>query len=306
MKKGVDYIGVGVGAAIFDENGRLFITQRGKAARNERGQWEIPGGGVELGETFEQSIVREMKEEHGIEIEVLELLGVCDHIIPDEGQHWVSPTYICRIVRGEPRLVEPEKCEQFGWFTIEEAEKLPLSIVTKYDISLLKKKYLKGVRVKSFKKSSKSKALKNKKVITICSSASFYKDVLVIEKELKKMGYRVKIPSVANKMKKSGNYDVSFYKTWFKNPNDYKNKTKLMNDHFKKILEADAILIVNGEKNGVPGYIGGNGLMEMGLAYHYKKPVFVFNKVSDKSNFVEEVFGMGAVIIDGDLSKIRI
>ena len=145
MKKGVDYIGVGVGAAIFNNEGKLFVTKRGEKAKNERGKWEIPGGGVEFGETFEQAIKREIKEEVGVEIEVLKLLGICNHIIREEKQHWVSPTYICRIVKGEPKILEPEKCTEIGWFTIEEAEKLDLSIVTKYDISLLKKNYPNGV-----------------------------------------------------------------------------------------------------------------------------------------------------------------
>lgn len=140
MKRGIDYIGVGVGAAIFNDEGRLFITKRGKKAKNESGTWEIPGGSVEFGETFEEAIKREIKEELGIEIEILELLGICDHIIPQEKQHWVSPTYICRITKGKPKILEPEKCEEIGWFTLSEAEKLPLSIVTKYDVGLLKKK----------------------------------------------------------------------------------------------------------------------------------------------------------------------
>ena len=147
MKPGIDYIGVGVGAAIFNSQGKLFITLRGKKAKNERGKWEIPGGSVEFGETFEQAIKREIKEEHAIEIEIIELLGICDHIIPDEKQHWVSPTYICKISKGTPRIVEPLKCAEIGWFTLEEAEKLPLSIITKYDVSLLKKKYPRGISV---------------------------------------------------------------------------------------------------------------------------------------------------------------
>lgn len=148
MKRGIDYIGVGVGAAIFNNKGQLFITLRGKEAKNERGKWEIPGGSVEFGETFEQAIKREIKEEHGVDIQILELLGICDHIIPDEHQHWVSPTYICKIVKGKPKILEPNKCEQFEWFSINEAEKLPLSIVTKYDVSLLKKKYPDGFKLR--------------------------------------------------------------------------------------------------------------------------------------------------------------
>lgn len=144
MQRGIDFIGVGVGAAIFNREGKLFVTLRGKKAKNERGAWEIPGGSVEFGETLEHAIVREMKEEHGVDIAVIELLDVCSHIIPDEHQHWVSPTYICKIVSGEPKIVEPAKCDAIGWFTKKEALTLPLSIVTKYDLSILKKKYPNG------------------------------------------------------------------------------------------------------------------------------------------------------------------
>jgi mutator protein MutT len=144
MKRGIDYIGVGVGAAIFNEDGKLLITLRGEKAKNERGKWEIPGGSVEFGEKFEDAIRREIKEELGVEIQVLALLGICDHIILEEHQHWVSPTYICRITKGIPRILEPTKCADIGWFTIAEAESLSLSIVTKYDVSLLKQKYPQG------------------------------------------------------------------------------------------------------------------------------------------------------------------
>lgn len=144
MHRGIDYIGVGVGAAIFNSKGKLFLTLRGKKAKNERGKWEIPGGSVEFGETLETALKREIKEEHGIDIKVIELLDVCSHIIPDEHQHWVSPTYICKIIQGEPVILEPEKCDAIDWFIREEALKLPLSIVTQYDLTQLAKKYPNG------------------------------------------------------------------------------------------------------------------------------------------------------------------
>lgn len=116
MKRGVDYIGVGVGAIIVDEQGRLFLARRGPKAKNERGLWEFPGGSVEVGERLADALRREIREEYGVEIEVGELLDVVDHILPDEGQHWVSPTFICRIASGEPVIREPEKCSAIGWF----------------------------------------------------------------------------------------------------------------------------------------------------------------------------------------------
>ena len=140
MKAGSDYIGVGVRALIFNEEGKIFLTKRGPEAKNERGKWEIPGGSVEFGETFAETIKREVMEEYGVTISVKEMLHLADHIIPDEYQHWVSPTFICEITEGTPDIKEPEKCTDMGWFSLEEAQKLPLSIVTKQDIEILIKR----------------------------------------------------------------------------------------------------------------------------------------------------------------------
>jgi 8-oxo-dGTP diphosphatase len=116
VKRGVDYIGVGVGAIITDSQGRLFLARRGPKAKNERGLWEFPGGSVEFGETMADALRREMREEFGIEITVGKLLDVVDHILKEEGQHWISPAFLCTIAVGEPRILEPEKCAEIGWF----------------------------------------------------------------------------------------------------------------------------------------------------------------------------------------------
>ena len=120
MKKGVDFIGVGVGAVIINHEGKVFLAKRGKEARNETGKWEFPGGSVEFGETLEHAIMRELIEEYGMMIEVQELLDVVDHIIPTENQHWISPTYLCRVKNGTPHIREPHKCDQIGWFTLDQ------------------------------------------------------------------------------------------------------------------------------------------------------------------------------------------
>ena len=50
MQASIDFIGVGVGAILLDDSGRVFLAERGPQAKNERGTWEFPGGAVECGE----------------------------------------------------------------------------------------------------------------------------------------------------------------------------------------------------------------------------------------------------------------
>ncbi len=139
LRKGIDYIGVGVGAVILNASGELFLARRGPEARNERFKWEFPGGGVEFGERLEDALVREVMEEYGFEIEVKKLLDVVNHIIPDENQHWISPTYLCRYKAGTPRIREPNKCEAIGWFTIEQVAEHELTLASKQSLACVRK-----------------------------------------------------------------------------------------------------------------------------------------------------------------------
>jgi mutator protein MutT len=100
----------------------VFLARRGPGARNEAGRWEFPGGTVEFGETLEETVRREFREEYGMEVEVTGLLGVADHLLPEEGQHWVSVSYAARHVGGVPEIREPGKCTEIGWF---DADALP-------------------------------------------------------------------------------------------------------------------------------------------------------------------------------------
>ncbi|CAN5395799.1 NUDIX domain-containing protein [soil metagenome] len=126
---GQDYIGVGVGALVFNDKNQVFLAQRGPQARNEKGCWEFPGGRVEFGEKLADALRREFLEEYGLQIEVVELLCVTDHIISAEHQHWVSPTFLARHVAGVAQILEPEKCTAIAWFSLDQLP-APLSLVT--------------------------------------------------------------------------------------------------------------------------------------------------------------------------------
>ena len=92
-------------------------------------------------ETFEDAVKREVKEECGVEIKVEKLLGICDHIVERENQHWVSPSFLCKIIEGEPKIMEPTKHTDMQWFDLYT---LPenLTITTKHAVKAYTKTHV--------------------------------------------------------------------------------------------------------------------------------------------------------------------
>ena len=135
-QQGREYIGVGVGGLIINDEGKIFLGKRGPDSTNEVGKWDCPGGKVDYGQTALASLMREMGEEFGIQIEVKELIGNVDHIIPEEQQHWLSPVFLCKIISGEPKILEAQKCTEIGWFTFEEASRLDITSSTRDSLRL--------------------------------------------------------------------------------------------------------------------------------------------------------------------------
>ncbi|MBN2112487.1 NUDIX domain-containing protein [Candidatus Woesearchaeota archaeon] len=119
MKPGKDFIGVGVGALILNDKNEFLMLLRGKNCKNEHGKWMVPGGAVDFNDTLEDTIKREVKEELGVEIELGEIIAVANHILPQEKQHWVSPTFKAKIISGEPKIMEPQKHDDIGWFSFD-------------------------------------------------------------------------------------------------------------------------------------------------------------------------------------------
>jgi len=140
--------------------------------------------------------------------------------------------------------------------------------------------------------------------ITLCSSASFYKELFSIKAELEELGFKVLVPISAKEMQVTGNFDVRRIKTWHDNPSDFHKKTAYMEGHLKEIDNGDAILVVNLEKGKIAGYIGGNALLEMFYAWLKQKPIYILHPVSKVLPLYEEVMGMNPIFLNGDLSKI--
>ena len=102
---------VGVGGVVI-ENGRALLIKRGSEPL--RGEWSIPGGTLELGETLQEGVARELLEETGLEVRVLELIEVFDRIFPEQTPqvsvekprprfHFVIVDYLCERISGEAR-----------------------------------------------------------------------------------------------------------------------------------------------------------------------------------------------------------
>ncbi len=117
MKPGIDYIGVGVGAFIFNEKNEFLMMKRGAHVSTEPGAWALPGGKVDFGETLETTVVREIHEELRIETSIVKQLPSYDYIVPQEKQHWLTNIFYLKIISGTPTIQEPEKCAEIGWFT---------------------------------------------------------------------------------------------------------------------------------------------------------------------------------------------
>jgi len=115
---------VGVGGVVV-RDGRALLVRRGKPPLY--GRWTVPGGTVELGETLEEAVVREMEEETGLRVEPLEVLAVFDRIDRDGERvayHYVIVDYLCRWRSGEARAASDAL--DVAWATPEDLARYEL------------------------------------------------------------------------------------------------------------------------------------------------------------------------------------
>jgi len=117
---------IGVGAVII-KDGKILLEKR----KNEpgKGKWSIPGGLVELGETIEQTVIREVKEETGLEVEKPEHIDVVDNVVRDDNSeikyHFVIIDYFVKLKGGT--LEARSDAEELRWVSLSDVEKYDLT-----------------------------------------------------------------------------------------------------------------------------------------------------------------------------------
>lgn len=116
--------------ALIVHRGRIVLIKRGHAPL--AGEWSIPGGMLELGETVRQGTEREGLEETGLRVRATELLGVFDRVVRDDRKrifyHYVLIDFLCEVLSGE--LQAAGDAADARWFTPQEVEALPLAFDT--------------------------------------------------------------------------------------------------------------------------------------------------------------------------------
>ncbi|MBT3418946.1 MAG: NUDIX domain-containing protein [Candidatus Magasanikbacteria bacterium] len=120
MQPGINYIGISTAFFCHDGEGNFLFHKRSQNCRDEHNTWDCGGGQLEFGETVEEGLLRELKEEYGCE-------GIIEKQLPTNSffgktngkkRHWLIIPFIVRIQKGEEKIGEPQNVDEIGWFSL--------------------------------------------------------------------------------------------------------------------------------------------------------------------------------------------
>ncbi len=127
-------INVGISVLIIKDNKLLLGKRKGEFGG---GEWGLPGGHLEQNEKFLDAAGRELMEETGLKAQKFIFLNIINQY--KEKEHYVQISFLAEGVEGEPELLEPEECEVWQWFDLDD---LPPNVygINKDQVALFKKK----------------------------------------------------------------------------------------------------------------------------------------------------------------------
>ena len=131
---------------------------------------------------------------------------------------------------------------------------------------------------------------------------AFIKEIVRIKKQLEDLGNDAKIPHGSEPHLTDGTFVDNLEENY-----QFCVKNGIMTQCFNQVVENDAILVINKKRNNIEGYIGTSTLMEMAIAHHFKKKIFLLKKIPSykKARWAHEVAIMRPIIINGDLSIVK-
>lgn len=135
--------------------------------------------------------------------------------------------------------------------------------------------------------------------IGIISSMHHSEKMLEVKKKLEELGHEVFVSSFVYEFLGKSDEERDVLKL------DQKNNRDAIREFWKKMQDADAVLVLNFMRYGIPNYIGGNTLMEIGFAHVLNQTIFLFNPIPDIQFYKSEIEAVKPVIIHGDLSLIQ-
>lgn len=141
--------------------------------------------------------------------------------------------------------------------------------------------------------------------ITICASLDFADEIKRVAQELRSYGHEVMIPETARKII---NGEVTLDQIKQEKASGEIVQRTIRQDslryYYGVIQTADAILVLNLEKRGIPNYIGGNTFLEIGFAHVLNKKIFLMNPIPEIEYYKFEIEATQPIILNGDLSRI--
>ncbi len=121
--KGISFTGITTVFFCHDGKGKLFLTKRSKNTRDEHGRWDPGGGGLKHGQSVEDNMRRELKEEYNVEPLTSEFIGYFDAFrsTPEgEPTHWLAMCFSVKVDPAKININEPEMVDDHGWFNLDE------------------------------------------------------------------------------------------------------------------------------------------------------------------------------------------
>jgi ADP-ribose pyrophosphatase YjhB (NUDIX family) len=121
LHKGTSFTGAGTVFFCHDGKGKFLMSKRSQKCRDEKGRWEIAGGGLKWGITAEDNIKREVAEEFAANAQKIDFMGYRDVFRElDDGTptHWVMLDFAVQVDPNDVKLNEPDMADELGWFTV--------------------------------------------------------------------------------------------------------------------------------------------------------------------------------------------